>query len=365
MLRSLVGSEMCIRDRLRAGESDHEVAVLHNNIATSLFKLPDNRVDRLEAALSHTAQAITLSPQYQKAYFRRAQLLVALGHDSDNDGAVLEALHSSWRLGGSGSTEIFKMLMKHDHKWRQVHESLAEFDRGTQQLKTHLQGMWSTDHPRSLHKAFLSKWTREWDGHDRTTCLASAINHVFNKLNQQAKKIAQRMTGEETKEAQEQGQIEFGEVLRLSEIKEQQVRSEVFQLVDLTIGNLLDEQESAHNPETIPTLIAATCEDKCADDSADDTVMTVHLMDIKSHALSGWLSSELVTSFKQRILVDVSIQTIMSTVGLAVIQAQAQKDWQNERRRIKGCLLYTSDAADEEDSVDLGGRRIIKKKKKK
>eukprot|EP00658_Telonema_sp_P-2_P034314 TRINITY_DN2505_c0_g1_i5.p1 TRINITY_DN2505_c0_g1~~TRINITY_DN2505_c0_g1_i5.p1 ORF type:complete len:139 (-),score=10.30 TRINITY_DN2505_c0_g1_i5:34-450(-) len=32
---------------------------------------------------------------------------------------------------------------------------------------------------------------------------------------------------------------------------------------------------------------------------------------------------------------------------------------------ILGCLLYTSDAADEEDSVDLGGRRIIKKKKKK
>src|SRR5665648_350375 len=26
------------------------------------------------------------------------------------------------------------------------------------------------------------------------------------------------------------------------------------------------------------------------------------------------------------------------------------------------CLLYTSDAADEEDSVDLGGRRLIKKK---
>ena len=29
------------------------------------------------------------------------------------------------------------------------------------------------------------------------------------------------------------------------------------------------------------------------------------------------------------------------------------------------CLLYTSDAADEEDSVDLGGRRMIKKKKNK
>ena len=29
---------------------------------------------------------------------------------------------------------------------------------------------------------------------------------------------------------------------------------------------------------------------------------------------------------------------------------------------IMGCLLYTSDAADERSSVDLGGRRIIKKK---
>ena len=30
-----------------------------------------------------------------------------------------------------------------------------------------------------------------------------------------------------------------------------------------------------------------------------------------------------------------------------------------------GCLLYTSDAADDGESVDLGGRRIIKKKKQK
>ena len=30
---------------------------------------------------------------------------------------------------------------------------------------------------------------------------------------------------------------------------------------------------------------------------------------------------------------------------------------------LSACLLYTSDAADERSSVDLGGRRIIKKKK--
>ena len=31
--------------------------------------------------------------------------------------------------------------------------------------------------------------------------------------------------------------------------------------------------------------------------------------------------------------------------------------------QLSNCLLYTSDAADERSSVDLGGRRIIKKKK--
>ena len=35
-----------------------------------------------------------------------------------------------------------------------------------------------------------------------------------------------------------------------------------------------------------------------------------------------------------------------------------------EKARLGVCLLYTSDAADERSSVDLGGRRIIKKKKK-
>ena len=34
-----------------------------------------------------------------------------------------------------------------------------------------------------------------------------------------------------------------------------------------------------------------------------------------------------------------------------------------KRAMLKACLLYTSDAADERSSVDLGGRRIIKKKK--
>ena len=34
-----------------------------------------------------------------------------------------------------------------------------------------------------------------------------------------------------------------------------------------------------------------------------------------------------------------------------------------ERDAIRTCLLYTSDAADEEDREDIGGRRLNKKKK--
>src|SRR5674536_76063 len=48
-------------------------------------------------------------------------------------------------------------------------------------------------------------------------------------------------------------------------------------------------------------------------------------------------------------------------------QRAARWNWNAEQQKVRAtstrCLLYTSDAADEEDSVDLGGRRIIKKKK--
>ena len=39
----------------------------------------------------------------------------------------------------------------------------------------------------------------------------------------------------------------------------------------------------------------------------------------------------------------------------------AQPGLAAEAEQVMGCLLYTSDAADERSSVDLGGRRIIKK----
>ena len=49
----------------------------------------------------------------------------------------------------------------------------------------------------------------------------------------------------------------------------------------------------------------------------------------------------------------------------AILRACVAKLSPAHREIINLCLLYTSDAADERSSVDLGGRRIIKKKKQR
>ena len=50
----------------------------------------------------------------------------------------------------------------------------------------------------------------------------------------------------------------------------------------------------------------------------------------------------------------------------AVGQMGLVHTWESffQKHGLHTCLLYTSDAADERSSVDLGGRRIIKKKTK-
>ena len=56
-------------------------------------------------------------------------------------------------------------------------------------------------------------------------------------------------------------------------------------------------------------------------------------------------------------------------LGIYEMQGEGLKEVTNPSEilitnRDNPCLLYTSDAADERSSVDLGGRRIIKKKNK-
>ena len=53
-------------------------------------------------------------------------------------------------------------------------------------------------------------------------------------------------------------------------------------------------------------------------------------------------------------------KTLVTTAGGKVHRVE---DW-GRRQLAYICLLYTSDAADERSSVDLGGRRILKNKKR-
>ena len=48
--------------------------------------------------------------------------------------------------------------------------------------------------------------------------------------------------------------------------------------------------------------------------------------------------------------------------ALALLPAEDRRAQKPGLMMASICLLYTSDAADERSSVDLGGRRIIKKK---
>ena len=78
------------------------------------------------------------------------------------------------------------------------------------------------------------------------------------------------------------------------------------------------------------------------------------------------------------------IRDLVRSRGLGDVYKRQVSEWMNEnpslsaekgnfsiekfgykqaRELLESCLLYTSDAADERSSVDLGGRRIIKKKK--
>ena len=56
-------------------------------------------------------------------------------------------------------------------------------------------------------------------------------------------------------------------------------------------------------------------------------------------------------------------ENLLQKAGLATFKHNIMPINKQANRENNVCLLYTSDAADERSSVDLGGRRIIKKKK--
>ena len=83
-----------------------------------------------------------------------------------------------------------------------------------------------------------------------------------------------------------------------------------------------------------------------AEDGIRDLVRSRGLGDV--YKRQHTLSSGRTTSYSRHIATNASSRSVLAS----------------SERGSQPCLLYTSDAADERSSVDLGGRRIIKKKKK-
>src|SRR5665648_1305033 len=85
----------------------------------------------------------------------------------------------------------------------------------------------------------------------------------------------------------------------------------------------------------------------------ESEMLTVDLIDV--YIVRGYLG----------VLADYGLARKSMARKLAALRSFFKFLCRKEILQINPCLLYTSDAADEEDSVDLGGRRIIKKKKNK
>eukprot|EP00825_Cyclidium_porcatum_P049076 TRINITY_DN8400_c0_g1_i3.p3 TRINITY_DN8400_c0_g1~~TRINITY_DN8400_c0_g1_i3.p3 ORF type:complete len:110 (-),score=11.99 TRINITY_DN8400_c0_g1_i3:13-342(-) len=78
------------------------------------------------------------------------------------------------------------------------------------------------------------------------------------------------------------------------------------------------------------------------------------------------VSSPLVTTGKINIAItfDWYMDSGYNNDDNVVVQWSTNGTAWNSTNKYYSCLLYTSDAADDMQCVDLGGRRIIKKKKK-
>ena len=82
------------------------------------------------------------------------------------------------------------------------------------------------------------------------------------------------------------------------------------------------------------------------------------------YAYPGTPSTE-ITEYVQhnKTAVERKLHSQWSANEKTAMEAGLGMSYAGKRAMVCICLLYTSDAADERSSVDLGGRRIIKKKK--
>ena len=91
--------------------------------------------------------------------------------------------------------------------------------------------------------------------------------------------------------------------------------------------------------------------------------LSAHADDVADLRRELEASRAAIERLEQRILDLESARTAPAAAAMAPAVATAPAVAPAAATQPSNCLLYTSDAADERSSVDLGGRRIIKKKK--
>eukprot|EP00658_Telonema_sp_P-2_P053633 TRINITY_DN4221_c0_g1_i1.p1 TRINITY_DN4221_c0_g1~~TRINITY_DN4221_c0_g1_i1.p1 ORF type:complete len:199 (-),score=45.22 TRINITY_DN4221_c0_g1_i1:59-655(-) len=89
-------------------------------------------------------------------------------------------------------------------------------------------------------------------------------------------------------------------------------------------------------------------------------------LDLVADRITDWQNFPLEADHNQAAFLTLSLTLTLTLTRSLTIEGPNPHHDPRPRAHpgIHSCLLYTSDAADEEDSVDLGGRRIIKKKKR-
>src|SRR5678816_3841928 len=104
--------------------------------------------------------------------------------------------------------------------------------------------------------------------------------------------------------------------------------------------------------------------------SETEAVEALIFLVVSSNGFNSLMQCDMMSFSKLKILLTLEYElayearSSLSNTSFHHMKCTIPASW-NVFDNIKICLLYTSDAADERSSVDLGGRRIIKKKKHK
>jgi len=159
---------------------------------------------------------------------------------------------------------------------------------------------------------------------------------------------------------------------------------EAFKPSDFVLGNLFTQNNSRNLQSGGMVFISAKADSKelklregseigfiVPTDSLDEKMM-IYQGERDSSEFMNWDSPESILNSRLRTL-ERSYVTITYQHSNDLNSNDAElSDWLWEVNRqigdktiVKDCLLYTSDAADDMQCVDLGGRRIIKKKNKR